>query len=138
MPLLALSRWPWWRRWFGNRSERAARGYLQRQGLRILKRNYSCPGGELDIVALDGDCVVFVEVRSTAANDVAGPAASVDREKQRRIAHAALHFLRRHSLRDQPCRFDVLLVSWPPNAREPSITHFPNAFESVGRFQMGY
>lgn len=138
MPLFALSRWPWWRRWFGNRSERAASHFLRRQGFRILKRNYSCPGGELDLVALDGGSLVFVEVRSTAAGDVAGPAASIDRHKQRRIAHAALHFLRHHGLRDQACRFDVLLLSWPPEAREPKVVHHRGAFESTSAFQMGY
>ena len=138
MPLFALSRWPWWRRWFGNRSERAAEKFLRRLGYRVLKRNYSCAGGELDLIALDDRCLVFVEVRSTAAQDVAGPANSIDRHKQRRIAHAALHFLRRHGLRDQTCRFDVLLLSWPPGASEPRFVHHRGAFESTAVFQMGF
>jgi putative endonuclease len=138
LPLFALSRWPWWRRWFGNRSERAAERFLRGQGFRVLKRNYSCPGGELDLVALEGRCLVFVEVRSTAAEDVSGPAISIDRHKQRRIAHAALHFLRRHGLRDQSCRFDALLLSWPADAQEPRIVHHRGAFESTSAFQMGF
>ncbi len=136
MPLFALSRWPWWRRWFGNRSERAAERFLRRQGYRILKRNYTCPGGELDLVALDGRALVFVEVRSTASADSSRPALSVDSEKQRRITHAAVHFIRRHRLRDPVCRFDVLLLCWPANESEPRIIHYPHAFEAVGKFQM--
>ena len=56
---------PWWRRLFGTRSERAAARFLKRLGYRILVRNYVCHLGELDIIALDNACIVFVEVRST-------------------------------------------------------------------------
>ena len=137
MPRFALSRWPWWRRWFGSRSERAAEQFLRRQGYRILKRNYLCPGGELDLIALDDQCLVFAEVRSTAGTDPLRPALSIDAEKQRRMTHAATHFLHRHRLLDSICRFDVLLLCWPPEAREPAIVHHPNAFEARGRFQIG-
>ncbi len=136
MPLPALSRWPWWRRWFGNRSESAVIRYLKRRGCRILARNYLCPGGELDAVALDGSCLVFVEVRSTASPDPERPALSINPEKQRRMTHAARHFMQRHRLRDPICRFDVLIVCWPQGQREPRIEHFPNAFEAVGKWQM--
>jgi putative endonuclease len=134
--MFALSRWPWWRRWFGNRSEKAAAKFLKRLGYRIVSRNYYVPGGELDIVALDGDCLVFAEVRSTAQNDSERPILSIDRTKQRRITLAARHFLHRKQLREPPCRFDVLIVCWPYGRREPRIEHYPNAFEAVGRFQM--
>ena len=50
---MASPRMPWWRRWFGTRSERAAAKFLKRQGYRIVARNYSCPLGELDLIALD-------------------------------------------------------------------------------------
>ncbi len=127
---------PWWRRWFGSRAERAAGRFLRRQGLRILKRNYSCPHGEIDIVAEEGGCVVFVEVRSTGSADPERPAASVDETKQRRLTRLALHFLQKHHLLDRPARFDVLAVSWPPGRREPEVIHYRQAFEAVGRFQM--
>jgi putative endonuclease len=127
---------PWWRRWFGSRSERAAVRFLRRLGYRILARNYTCPHGELDLVALDGRCVVFVEVRSTETDDLERPAASVDRAKQRRLTDVALHFLQRHGLLEHAARFDVLAVSWPPGRREPAIVHYRQAFEAVGRFEM--
>jgi putative endonuclease len=127
---------PWWRRWFGSRSERAAARFLRRLGYRILARNYTCPHGELDLVALDGRCIVFVEVRSTGTEDSARPAASVDDAKQRRLTNLALHFLQQHRLLDHAARFDVLAVSWPEGRREPAIVHYPHAFEAVGRFQM--
>jgi putative endonuclease len=130
------ARKPWWRRWFGTRSERAAARYLKRQGFRLLARNYSCPHGELDLVAVEGRCVVFVEVRSTGGDDPLRPALSVDERKQRRLTDLALHYLRQHRLLDCMARFDVLAISWPPQKREPVIVHYRQAFEAVGRFQM--
>ena len=130
------ARKPWWRRWFGDRSERAAARFLKRQGYRILARNYACPLGELDLVALEGRCLVFVEVRSTGTEDLSAPASSVDREKQRRLTQLALHFMQRHQLLNQSARFDVLALSWPADRREPTIVHYRHAFEAVGRFQM--
>ena len=127
---------PLWRRWFGTRSERAAARFLKKLGYRILRRNYRCPLGELDLVALDGSVLVFVEVRSTEKPDSAGPALSVDEAKKRRLTQLAVHFLQKHRLLDRPARFDVLAVSWPPNRREPAVEHYVNAFEAVGRFQM--
>jgi putative endonuclease len=127
---------PWWRRWFGTRSERAAARFLRRLGYRILACNYTCPYGELDLIALDGRCLVFVEVRSTGSNDAERPAASVDEAKQRRLTCLALHYLQKHRLLDCAVRFDVLALNWPKGQREPSIVHYRQAFEAVGRFQM--
>lgn len=138
MPLPAVSRWPWWRRWFGDRSERAAARFLRRLGYRIHSRNYLCRGGELDIVALDGRCLVFAEVRSTGGIDPERPAQSIDAEKQRRMTRAALHFIQRRRLFEATYRFDVLIVCWPPEQSEPQIDHFANAFEAVGKFQLGH
>lgn len=138
MSLFALSRWPWLRRWFGDRSERAAEQFLRRLGYRILARNYSCPPGELDLVALDSESLVFVEVRSTASSDELKLAQSIDLQKQRRLTQAALHFLQHHRLMGKPSRFDVILIRWPADGMEPTIRHFPGAFEAVGRFQMDY
>jgi putative endonuclease len=126
---------PWWRRWFGTRSERVAARFLRRQGYHIVARNYTCPYGELDLVAVDGRTIVFVEVRSTATGDTSRPAASVDAVKQRRLTDLALHFLKEHRLLNHAARFDVLAISWP-EGRRPDIVHYRNAFEAVGRFQM--
>jgi putative endonuclease len=127
---------PWWRRWFGTRSERAGVRYLKKLGYRILAKNVRGPRGELDVVALDGMTLVFVEVRSTEHENTERPAASVGSEKQRRLTELALAYLKRHRLLDHAARFDVLAIGWPANRKEPAIQHFPNAFEAVGRFQM--
>ena len=127
---------PWWRRWFGTRSESAAAKFLKKRGYRILLRNYRCPHGEIDLIALDGRTVVFIEVRSTGTADASKPAASVDTTKQRRLTRLALHFLQERRLLDSAARFDVLALSWPDGRREPTVEHHVNAFEAVGRFQM--
>jgi len=134
--LSSPARKPWWRRWFGTRSERAAARFLRRHGFRILVRNHTSPLGEIDIIALEGRCIVFVEVRSTGGDDPTRPAESVDAVKQRRLTDLALDFLRRNRLLGSPARFDVLAVSWPAEKREPVIVHYRQAFETVGRFQM--
>ena len=126
----------WWRRWFGTRSERRAARYLRKQGFRIIARNWSTPLGELDLVAVDGRCVVFVEVRSTAGEDPERPASSVDLAKQRRLTRMALQFLQAKHLLDCEARFDVLAISWPADRREPVIEHYRSAFEATDRFQM--
>ena len=125
---------PWWRRWFGTRSERAAARFLKRLGYRILIRNFACDLGELDIIALDGVCLVFVEVRSTEAADHSRPAASVDLAKQKRLSRLALYFLKKNRLRDRAARFDVLTLSWPDGQRQPTIQHMKNAFDAVGDY----
>jgi putative endonuclease len=127
---------PWYRRWFGTRSERDAARYLKSLGYRIVARNFSCAFGELDLVALDRDTIVFVEVRSTERDDVARPAASVDIAKQKRLTRLALHFLQKKKLLNHAARFDVVCMAWPPAAKEPIIDHIKNAFEAHGRFQM--
>lgn len=130
------TRLPWWRRWFGTQSERAAARYLRRQGFRIVARNYSCPHGEMDLIAVLDRTVVFVEVRSTESDNEERPAASVDRAKQTRLTRIALHYLQAKNLLAYPARFDVLTVHYPAGSREPVLTHYPHAFEAVGRFQM--
>jgi putative endonuclease len=132
----SLARQPWWRRWFGNRSERAAARFLRRLGCRILARNYRCPHGELDLIAEQAGCIIFVEVRSTGGRDAERPALSVDAAKQSRLTRLALHYLREHRLLDYPARIDVITVTWPARAREPRIDYYPQAFEAVGRGQM--
>jgi putative endonuclease len=125
------ARKPWWRRWFGNRSEQAAAAFLREQKYRILSQNFSCKLGELDLVALDGRCVVFVEVRSTGGDDPLRAALSVNTAKQRRLTRLAQHYLQRYRLQDHLCRFDVLTLHWPADQDQPNIAHYKNAFEAV-------
>ncbi len=110
----------------GDAAEDAATAHLTAHGLRIVARNVRYPDGELDIVAVDGDTLVFVEVRLRTSDSHGGAFASVDAAKRRRVARAAQHFLAaraRSGERDlPPCRFDVVaadekrVIAWVKNA----------------------
>ena len=122
-----------WNRLLGDRGERAAARFLRRRGLRVLARGYRTKLGEIDLIARDGDTLVFVEVK---ARRQGVPAEAVTPEKQRRITLAALHFLRMHRMLDVRSRFDIVAIVWPDERGEPQIEHIPDAFEAVGRGQM--
>ena len=93
----------------GDAVEAAALRFLEANGLRLLARNASARGGELDLVMADGATVVFVEVRYRADAAFGGGAASVDRGKRRRLVRAAGLFLAGHpGATQRPCRFDVV------------------------------
>jgi putative endonuclease len=122
-----------WNRLLGSRGEREAALHLRRQGLRVLHRGYRTDHGEIDLVARDGDVVVFVEVKARRRGD---PAEAVTPEKQRRLTLAALHYLKRHGLLESRSRFDVVAIIWPEDDAPPRIEHIRDAFEAVGRGQM--
>ncbi len=122
----------WLSRLLGDRGEREAAAYLRRQGLRIVARNYRTPLGEIDLIARDGDTVVFVEVKTRRQGE---PAEAVTPEKQRRLTLAALHFLKARGLLEYRSRFDVVAIVWPETDRTPDIEHFRAAFDAVGKGQ---
>jgi len=93
----------------GGNGEEAASALLERHGMRIVARNYRTRFGEVDIVARDGESLVFVEVRLRADSRFGGAAASIGARKRARIAAAARHFLRESGSR-LPCRFDVVAI----------------------------
>lgn len=116
----------------GQRGEAAAAKFLQRLGYRIVGRGERSRLGELDLVAIDGRTVVFVEVKTRDSAAHGRPEEAVDQEKQRRVTRAALGYLKRHGLLDQPARFDVVSVLWPPEVQQPTIEHFRDAFPAAG------
>lgn len=134
-----FSRWRWWKRWFGRRSERAAAKFIRKLGYRILAANVSDQQGELDLLALDGETLVVVEVRSTSSDHpdaLNETAKSVNYRKQKKITEATARFLSSRGLLGKiAVRYDVLVLAWPERAREPTFRHIPHAFESTGRFQ---
>lgn len=95
--------------------EQATSEWLARQSCRVLASNYRCRAGEIDLIATDGDTLVFIEVRVRTNLRFASAAASVDRRKQRRLVRVADYYLQRWGRPAlPPCRFDV--VVWEPDA----------------------
>ena len=117
------------RRARGDAVETAALALLEANGLRLLARNASARGGELDLVMTEGDSVVFVEVRYRGSAAFGGGAASVDAGKRRKLVRAAQVWLLRHPRHaDAPCRFDVVAASGDPAA--PAFDWLRDAFRA--------
>jgi putative endonuclease len=119
----------------GERGEDAAAKFLKKQGFHILARSLDSPLGELDIVAVDGRTVVFVEVKTRRSHDAGLPSEAIDQRKEQRMTQAALAYLKSNRLLSYSARFDVVAITWPDNARKPTIEHFKNAFSAVGAGQ---
>ncbi len=120
----------------GRQGEAAAARYLKRLGYKIVARSRRSRLGEMDIVAVDGRTVVFVEVKTRRSHSAGHPAEAVDDKKQARLTRIALAFLKGHGLLEHSARFDVVAITWPAGTRRPTIEHYKNAFEAVGTGQM--
>ena len=102
----------------GTWGEDAAAAHLLRQGYRIVERNYTCPLGELDIIAYEGKSLVFVEVRSNTPAHAGLAEASIGYRKQRKLRQVATFYLKVKGLLERPCRFDVVIVLLQPETGE--------------------
>lgn len=92
----------------GMLAEKAAGSYLASRGLVILCTNYVVRGAEIDIIAKEDDCIVFVEVKWRASYRYYAPRESVTAAKQKRICMAALCWLQENSLQEANVRFDII------------------------------
>lgn len=90
-------------------AENLAVRFLQRQGLRILERNFRCRSGEIDVIACDRDTLVFVEVRLREPSVFGGAVQSITTTKQNRLRKAARYYLGQQSS-GKSCRFDAILL----------------------------
>jgi putative endonuclease len=105
--------------------EDTAAGLLERKGMRVLARNWRCKVGELDLVAMDGSTLVFVEVKCRTRDRLYDPALAVDVRKQMRVRRVAEAYMAMEHPRFNDCRFDVVSVV----AGNPvTLTHLVAAF----------
>jgi putative endonuclease len=111
----------------GRRGEAVAEAFLRTHRYTIVARNYRCRAGEIDLVALDGPVLVFVEVRSRCGDRAGTPLESVDGRKQAQVARAARHFLAERCWHDRDARFDVIGVRF--DTEPPGIEHVRSAFD---------
>jgi putative endonuclease len=123
----------WLRGILGREGEKRAASFLAKKGVRVIARGVANQFGEIDLVGLDGETIVFVEVRTRRSLEAGHPAESVTPEKQGRLTRAALAFLKQNRLLDRRSRFDVVAILWPDGAKSPQIEHYQNAFEAAGR-----
>lgn len=114
----------------GQRGEQLAAGYLTGQGCEILARNWHASGGELDLIAREGEYLLFVEVKTRGPNRLGSPAEAVDAGKQRRIVETAERYLAENPLPLQP-RFDVIEIYLDENGNFLRAGWIRNAFDAV-------
>jgi len=119
------------RKLFGQEGESAAEQYLRHKGYRIVARNLRSSVGELDLVAEDGQVLVFVEVKARRTDAFGGAIHAVHQRKQEKLIRLAAQYLARHHVKDRPCRFDVVLLQGMASGA-PQIEHIQNAFEVSG------
>ncbi|MHB8520072.1 MAG: YraN family protein [Limisphaerales bacterium] len=120
----------------GQRGERAAKRHLQKLGLKFLTANFRSPRGELDLIFRDGDCLVFVEVKTRSSETWTRPAAAVNARKRRLLSQAALDYLKLLKHPEVRLRFDIVEVPLTDGAvRE--VRHLPNTFALSPPYRYG-
>lgn len=113
---------------FGKRGEIEAARVLKKNGYKIIEKNYRCRFGEIDIIAKDGETIVFVEVKTRGSENYGRPEASVDARKQKHMIAASMTYLSEKGITDNLARFDVVSVSSEGNNFRSEI--IKDAFEA--------
>ena len=120
----------------GKIGESLAVKHLKARGYRILAQNYRVRRGEIDLIAGDGEFIVFVEVKTRRSLKFGLPQAAVTLQKQRQISKVALAYLQAQNLLDAPCRFDVIAIHLSPQLELLRLEQIESAFDfqADGRF----
>ena len=116
------------RRRTGTKYEKIAGEFLEKQGYRILEYNFRCRYAEIDIVAKDGEYLVFCEVKFSKTGGLSAALEAVSVPKQMRLSGAAVYYLMKNGCTEIPCRFDVIGIAGN------KISLRKNAFEYCGDF----
>jgi putative endonuclease len=122
-----------WRQRAARWGERMAEEFLTIRGVQVVDRNVRSGRGEIDLIAREGDTVVFVEVKLRSGTDTAAPLMAVNAKKREDVARAATRWLQAHGLTDRPVRFDVVGITWEADGSRLRVEHIRNAFSGGGR-----
>lgn len=125
------------KRAIGDKGENFAKEYYKKLGFEIVHQNYSCRGGEIDIIAENGEYIIFVEVKTRSSDSLYTPSEAVDLKKQKRLTVAAMKYLSENESEKQP-QFDIFEV-YTQNERIYKINRIENAFEAFdfgGRYDI--
>jgi putative endonuclease len=112
-------------------AEEQAAGYLERHGYEVLARNYRCPEGEVDIIARQGETIVFVEVRARRGTRLGTPEESLTPRKARRLITTALTYLAERALEAAPWRIDLIGLSRDRASGQLVLRHHVAAVEEL-------
>lgn len=111
----------------GQWAEQQAQSFLKKQGLRLVKRNFNCPVGEIDLIMRNKNTLVFIEVRYRKEDSLVSALETIDNYKQQKIIKAAKYFLVKHPIKNiDTMRFDVVAIEMENNL--PQLNWISNAF----------
>lgn len=119
------------RKKLGDWGEEQAKKYLESKGLTILEKNYRCKLGEIDLIAFDGEYLVFIEVKTRTSDAYGFPMEAVGKRKQTKYIQIASVYTKEKSLYGRSFRFDIVEVMVSRQG-QGTINHIPNAFQSIG------
>jgi putative endonuclease len=114
----------------GTIGEEVASRFLKKHGYKIVKKNFSTPLGEIDIIALDKGIIVFVEVKTRKSRQFGSPQEAIDYRKQKKLSQVASLYLNQKNLNNEKARFDVVAILLSPGQGE-KIELIKNAFELI-------
>lgn len=117
-------------------AKRAAKKYLQKQGLKFLTANFRWARGEIDLIFRDDDCLVFVEVKTRSSEDWTRPASAVDARKRRLLSQTALNYLKLLKHPQVKIRFDIVEVLLR-DGEVREVRHLPNTFTLTKPYRYG-
>lgn len=119
----------------GSKGEDIAVRFLKKKGYRIIRRNYRCKYGEIDIIAEHDNITAFIEVRTIQAENFGTPQDFITNIKTEHISKSALNYIKKENLFDRSCRFDLVAINFSDTLSEPKIEHIENAFELSNRYK---
>lgn len=111
----------------GKGGESLAATWLESRGMRVLARNWRCPYGEIDLIAAEGDELVFVEVKTRRGQALGAPEEAITPAKRRHLIAAAQAYLADHAREDAAYRIDVVAVQLAPSGRLIAVRHYASA-----------
>ncbi len=118
----------------GRLGEKTARKFLKKRGYRIRETGFRCPHGEIDIVAQQKDCLVFVEVRTKSSLDFGTPEESITQAKKKKLIASALTYINTHQKLPSLWRIDVVAIELDDKGRTRRIDLIENAIEQDPHF----
>ncbi len=117
------------KRLIGLAGENSAAEFIEQMGLKVIKRNYRCPTGEMDIIALQGPCLVFIEVRTRTSAVRGWGEESITAKKRQRLFGIAKYYIKESGFKFWPeVRFDLIAIRWPKQEDKPEIEWLKGIF----------
>lgn len=111
----------------GKLGEELALKKIKSLGYKSITRNYRCPLGEVDVIAKDGDCLVFIEIKTRRGRSLDYAKEAIDKRKRRQLSKVALAYMKSMNCSDVESRFDVVAISL--NEGREQIEVIKNAFD---------